>query len=126
MKSCILCRNLKRLEIDHVSQVALERGLGCELQGGRQFRTVGGEDNLQQSAPEVGPVRPLSGRGEQELLDHVADVIVIAGTRRSATPVELKWKIDVHRILSLERYTAVTRVCVTVMSSGVPLGAQMA
>ena len=48
---------------------------------GGQLVAVRREDQLQQPAAEVGPVDALAGRGEQHLLDHIADVIVVVGRR---------------------------------------------
>src|SRR5262249_19389169 len=117
--------DLERLEIDQVAEVPLQRGLGRELQRRCQLGAVGREHHLQQAAAEVGAVDALAGRGEEQLLDHVADVIVISRRRRPAPPLEVKRKNDVDPG-GPDPYIAVTRVCVTVISSGVPDGAQIA
>jgi hypothetical protein len=63
------------LHLDQVAQPALQAGLHGELQRGGQLGAVGGEDQLQQPAAKIGPVDALARVGEQELLDHVADVV---------------------------------------------------
>ena len=73
--------------------------------GGGELRAVRREDELLQAAAEVGPVDPLARAGEQQLLDQVADVVVVgrsaAVRRRSST-----WN-------GKSMFTgAVTRVCV--------------
>src|SRR4051812_43503464 len=55
-----------------------------------------GEDELQQAAAEVGAVHPLAGRGEQHLLDQVADVVVVAGLAGAAAVVGVEREVDVH------------------------------
>src|SRR5690606_34199951 len=73
------------------------------------------EDQLQQPAPEVGAVDALARVGEQELLDHVADVVVVIGHGAAPSPVDVEGVVEVH--------VALTRVWVPSTSRGVPLGA---
>jgi hypothetical protein len=75
-----------------------------------------------QATTEIGPVYSFAGRGKQHLLDQIADVITVIRLTSAATRVEMKWKIDVHQLTHI----AVTRVCVTAMINGVPVGAQIA
>ena len=48
------------------------------------------------AAPEGRPVDPFAGRREQHLLDHVADVIVVARVGRASSAIESEWEVDVH------------------------------
>jgi hypothetical protein len=52
------------------------------------------------------------------LLNQIADVRVVIDFSRPAPRVEVIWEINVH--------VAMTRVCVTITFSGVPVGAQTA
>ena len=82
----------------------------------------GAKINLQQPAAEVRTVHAFARVGEEKFLDHVADVIVVVGRGGAAAIVEMEWEINVHRL----PHSAVTRVWVTAMISGVPVGAQIA
>jgi len=77
----------------------LQSGLNDELKRSCQFGTVRSEDQLQQAAAEVWPIDAFAGTGQQKLLDHVAYVIVVGRGGRPATLIEMKWIIDIHRIL---------------------------
>ena len=68
-----------------------------ELRGRGELGAVRREDELQQAAAEVGPLHALARRGEQHLLDQVADVRVVVGLRGAAAAVELVGKAQVHR-----------------------------
>ena len=57
---------------------------------------VGREDELLEAAPEFGAVDALAVVGEDELLDHVADVRVAADRGRPAARVELEREIYVQ------------------------------
>jgi hypothetical protein len=93
------------------------------LERSRQFRAIGSEDQLEQAAPKSGGSRAHRIR-EQELLDHVSNVIVVIGECGPPTRVEVKGKIDVDH--GARPQMAVTRVCVARISSGVPVGVQIA
>ena len=108
-----------RFDIDQIAEPLLQRALNEELRGRGQLVAVGREDELHQAAAEVGPVDPLARRGEQHLLDQVADVRVVVGLGRAAARVEVKWKIELA-------HSPLTRVCVENNISGVPVGAQIA
>ncbi len=49
------------------------------------------------AAAEVGPVDALAGIGEQDLVDHVADVIVLAGLGGSAAAVDVEREVQEER-----------------------------
>jgi hypothetical protein len=92
------------------------------LQGGRHFGAVGGEDQLKQAAPEIRPVHAFAGVGEQQKLDHVPDMIAVAPTGGPAALVEVEGEGDIHGA----PHVAVTRFWVARISSGVPVGTQVA
>ena len=52
----------------------------------------------QQPAAKIGPVDPFARAGQEELLDHVADVVVIVRERCTTLAIELKWKIYVDHV----------------------------
>src|SRR5262249_3854039 len=79
----------------------------------------GRKDQLQQAAAEIGPIDALTGIGEDQLLDHVADVIIVACGGGAPTTVEMEWEINVHHV-------PLTRVCVEIMFKPVPVGLQVA
>jgi hypothetical protein len=65
------------------------------------------------------------------LLYHIPDVFASVGGIRPAIDPDLVWEIDIHFFLKIAggqlfSYIPVTLVWVIVISSGVPLGAQMA
>ncbi len=60
------------------------------LQRRRQLRTVRREHELLQAAAELGPVDALAGIREQQLFEHVPDVIIVIRARRAAARVEVE------------------------------------
>ena len=72
--------------------------------------------------PKSGRLTRSPGIGEQQLLDHVADVIVVVGRRRAAACRRNETGSRCSSVLT----SPSTRVCVTAISSGVPVGAQIA
>jgi len=78
----------------------------------------GSKHHSQQSAAEIRPVDALARTGEKQLLDHVANVIVVVGRRRASARIKMKWKIYIHHV-------PFTLTWVTTMLSGVPVGAQI-
>ena len=65
------------------------------------------------------------------LFNHVADVIIIAGTRGAPSWIKVKRKIDIHFVsksedLGFAGQIAVARVWVTLITNGVPVGVQIA
>ena len=71
-------------------------------------------------------VHTFAGGSEQQLFDHVANVIVVVCVGSPPAIIKMKWKINVHCSFPNTRYVAVTLVCVTVIIKGVPLGVQIA
>src|SRR5215213_8962484 len=71
-----------------LAQPLLQRALNQELGRGGELVAVGREDELHQAAPEIRAVHALAGRGEEHLLDHVADVVFVARARRAPAAVE--------------------------------------
>src|SRR5262245_57601159 len=78
-----------------------------------ELRSARLEDEAEQPAAEVGPHHALAGRGEEHLLDQVAEVIVGAGRRGATAPVDVVREVDV-------RHVARTRVWEKTGSIGVP------
>ena len=83
----------------------------------------GANTSCSSAAAEVGPVDALARQREQHLLDQVADVVVVARRRRCGRGRRnANGKSSVHR-----RLTSPSRASgVTTISSGVPVGAQIA
>src|SRR5207249_9339503 len=54
------------------------------------------EDQLQEARAKIRTIHPLARVGEQELLDHVADMIVVTRGCGAPATIEMEWKIDVH------------------------------
>ena len=82
----------------------------------------GSNTSCEQAGAEVGPHHALAGRGEQHLLDQVADVVGVAGRRGAAAAVEVVGEVERRHARPLQ--VASTRVCATTGSIGVPVGAQ--
>src|SRR5262249_23490351 len=92
----VLGGDLKGLNIDHIAQIALKRSLQRELHRRRPLRTIGREHELHHPTSEVGSVDTLSGHGEEQLLDHLADMALVIDVRCAAARVELEWKTNLH------------------------------
>src|SRR5262245_9650897 len=90
-QGCVLARDLKLLDFDDVAEAVLQSALNHDLQSCGQLATVRCEDELQESAAEIGTVHALAGASKEKLLDHVTDVIVIRRRSCATTPVEVKW-----------------------------------
>jgi hypothetical protein len=86
------------MDLDHIRQPLLQTRLNSELQRGRQFGAIRRKNQLQNPAAKIGPVDPFASIGEEELLDHVADVILIAGLGGAPAVIEIEWKIDIHQV----------------------------
>ena len=102
----VLGFDLHRLDDDQIAEPLLQRALNEELRGRGQRVAVGRKHELHQAAAEVGPVDPLARRGEQHLLDQVADVLVVVGFRRAAA--RYRNEMDSRRWLMIR----ITLVCV--------------
>src|SRR5262245_54780980 len=87
----VLVLDADGIDGDEVPQPLVQRGLRQVLQGGGELAAVGGEDRLQHAGAEVRPVDPLPRRGEQDLLDEVADVGLLVGERGAPLGVEPVW-----------------------------------
>jgi hypothetical protein len=61
-----------------LGQPAAEGLLYEHLRARREHVRVAGEEQGAQSAPELGQVRALAGRGQQDLHDHLANVVCVA------------------------------------------------
>jgi len=75
---------------------------------------------LHDTRAEVRAVDPLTGHGEEHLLDHLADVLVVSGVSYAATT------INMQRIGNIHYHIPFTRTCVTTIFSGVLFGVQEA
>src|SRR5262249_50663312 len=108
--------DLDRLDRDQAAELLLERALDEVLRRGDQLGAARLEDKPEQAASEVGAHDALSGRGEEHLLDQVAQVVIGAGRRGSPAPVDVVREVDVAR------HVASTRTCAETGSIGVPVG----
>ena len=111
--------DLHRLDLNQVAQPLLQRALDQKLGGSGQLVAVGCEQQLLQAGAKARSIDPLSGRGEQHLLDQVADVVIGVRPGRPPAAVQVKRIVDVHHM-------PLTRTCVTTMFKPVPFGAQTA
>lgn len=93
----ILADHVKGLHVDEVAEPALEGCLHGQFEGADQLGTVRGEDEIEESAAEVGAHHALAGAGEKQLLDQVVDVIAVAGVRRASPAVGVEGKREVLR-----------------------------
>ena len=73
----IFILHLDRIDLDEIAEVLLERSLDEILGGGGELVAIRREDELEQTAPEVGAIDPFARRGEKHLLDQVANVRVV-------------------------------------------------
>ena len=80
---------------------------------------LGSNTSAEQAAAEVRPHHALARRGEQHLLDQVADVVVGVGGRGAAAAVDVVGEVDT---VSTRAHVASTRVCATTGIIGVPVG----
>ena len=79
----IFVRHIDRIDLDQIAEVLLERALHEVLGGGGEFVAVRRKNQTKQAAPEVRTVDPFARRGEEHLLDQVADVRVVSRPRPS-------------------------------------------
>src|ERR1700675_103060 len=75
-------------QLDEIAQPALESSLNGELHGRCELRAVWREYEWEQSAAEIWPVHSLARIRENELLDHVADVISLVCRRSPPAAVK--------------------------------------
>jgi hypothetical protein len=64
-----------------------------ELRRSGKRIAVGHEHKLFDAAPEIGAVHAFAWVSEQDLEDHVADVIIFGGLGGPAAAVDVKWEI---------------------------------
>jgi hypothetical protein len=114
----IFVRHIHRIDLDQVAEVLLERSLDEVLGGGGELIAVRRKDQPEQPAPKIGAIHPFAWRGEEHLLDQVANVRIVVDLSRPAARVEVIWKIDVH--------VAMTRGWVVMTSKPWPVGTQTA
>ena len=93
------CVDLDRLDGDQVPELLLERALHDVLRRRDELRPARLEDEAEQAAAEVGPHHALARRGEEHLLDQVAQVVVGVVAGRAAAPVDVVREVDV-RVMS--------------------------
>src|SRR5262249_8904470 len=113
------------LDVGHLDEVAeplLDACLHAQAERGGEGVAVGREDELERPRAEGGAVDALARRGEQELLDQVADVRLGVDLRGPAASVESVREVDLHDVPQV----ALTRGCTTIGVSGVPVGAHTA
>src|SRR5215208_580843 len=97
-----------------MAELPLERALDQMLGCGDELRSARLEYERQQPAAEVRPHDALARRGEEHLLDQVAQVVVVARAGRPATTVHVEGEID------LRGHVASTRGWKETGRSGVP------
>ena len=119
MQRRLLAFDVHSFDLDELAQALLQRALDHKLGGGGELSTVGREDELLQTGAKSRPVDAFARRGEEQLLDHLADMLILAGWRRPPATVDIKRMVDVH-------YIPFTRTWVTTTLSGVPFGMQTA
>ena len=105
----VLGGDVDRLHPDQIGEPLLQAGLDRLLLRGGEHVAVGREDELRGAAAEGRSVDAFARRGEQDLLDHVADVRQRIGLRGVAGGVEAVGKGEFMCAAQI----AVTRVCVT-------------
>ena len=88
----------------------------------RQLALLGANTSCISPLPKSGRLTRSPGRGEQHLLDQVADVRVVVGLGGAAAAVEVVGKVDVAwHVSSRSRASAPSPAI-----NGVPVGAQIA
>jgi len=121
VESGILADNRYIPRLDQIPKPALQRSADAELQCGGNLLASGLEDHAQQTCAKIGAIDSLTGGSEQDLLNHVANVILHCGVCGAPVEIEVKWIVEVSH-----DQVPVTRVCVDTIIKGVPVGAQMA
>src|SRR5262245_7134620 len=99
-KRRVFALDLDRLDFDQVAEPLLQRALHEESHGGGELIAIWREDQLHQPTAEVRAVDALAGRGEENLLDQIADVRVAVGRRRAPASVEMIWVINAGHVSS--------------------------
>ena len=101
-----------------MAELLLQRALDEVLRRGDELRPARLEDEREQPAAELGPHHALARRGEEHLLDQVAQVVVRVGSGGAAATVDVVREIDVDHVAS-------TRGWAITGSIGVPVGMQV-
>ena len=96
-----------------------QRTLHQRLGSGSLRVAIGRKDQARDITTEGGTVHTLAGCREQNLLDQVANVLLIAGNGGAPTSIEMKRIINLHHI-------PFTRTCVMMTFSPVPVGTHTA
>ena len=112
------CAHLDRLDRDQVAELLLQRALDEVLGRGDELGPARLEDEREQAAAEVGPHHALARRGEEHLLDQVAQVVVGARARGPAAAVDVVGEVDLGHVAS-------TRGWAERGSIGVPVATQV-
>src|SRR5690606_32562127 len=95
-------RRLHRLRADlpHAdapAEMLLQRAADHEL-GRRGLLGAGrSEQQLVDAGAEVGAVHPLTGIGKEDLLDQIAEVLLLGGLRGALAAVEVIREVELHR-----------------------------
>src|SRR5262249_27136282 len=101
--------DLNGLDMDQAAQRLLQGSLDQELRGSCELLAVGREHQLREPGAEGRPVHALARRGEQHLLNQVADVIVGAGRLcGAAAAIEAIGECDVGHVPLTLAWTIMT------------------
>src|SRR5438552_7375290 len=96
----ILAAHVDVTDHDHIPEPLLQRPLDEKLGRGRQLAAVRREDQLHQARPEGRPVDPFAGRGKQDLLDQLANVVRSWRGSGAASRIDVPGIGDVHQMTS--------------------------
>src|ERR1700730_10744703 len=94
----VLTGHLQRPHFNQVCEPALQPRLNRELQGRGQLLAVRLKNHSQQATAKIRPVHSLAGTRKKKFFDHVADMVVVVGGRRSAAAIEMERKVDIHQL----------------------------
>src|SRR6185503_11196784 len=104
LQRAILVADIDALNDDLVSQPLLKRLCRRELRRRRQHIVVRVKHQIAQPTPELRPHHSLAGRGEEDLEDLGADIVVRRERRDLAELIDAEWKTYtgcVHDLFSL-------------------------
>ncbi len=83
------------LHRDYIAEPLLYCTLNQQLRSCGENFAIGTKHHLKHAATEVGQIHPLARIGEEELVDHVADMVVGIGPRRASAAIKIKRKIKI-------------------------------